>query len=76
MAARTPPHADRRALLACFFWAVSFIASKVALKSASPLTVVTLRLVISALCFAVWFSLRGWPRLALDRGPRPGRSCS
>jgi drug/metabolite transporter (DMT)-like permease len=50
--------------LACFFWAVSFIASKVALESASPLTVVTLRLVISALCFAAWFSLRGWPRLA------------
>lgn len=49
--------------LACLFWAVSFIASKVALESAPALTVVTLRLVISALCFAVWFSLRGWPRL-------------
>ncbi|MBI5239586.1 MAG: DMT family transporter [Elusimicrobia bacterium] len=53
--------------LACFFWAVSFIASKVALESASPLTVVTLRLAISALCFALWFGLRGWPRLAWTR---------
>jgi drug/metabolite transporter (DMT)-like permease len=53
--------------LACFFWAVSFIASKVALESASPMTVVTLRLVISALCFAFWFSLRGWPRLQWTR---------
>lgn len=53
--------------LACFFWAVSFIASKVALESASPLTVVTLRLLISAACFAVWFTLRGWPRLHWTR---------
>ncbi|MFA6002758.1 MAG: DMT family transporter [Elusimicrobiota bacterium] len=53
--------------LACFFWAISFIASKVALESASPLTVVTLRLVISAACFAVWFSFRGWPRLHWTR---------
>jgi drug/metabolite transporter (DMT)-like permease len=53
--------------LACFFWAISFIASKVALGSASPLTVVTLRLVIAALCFTAWFSLRGWPRLNWTR---------
>ena len=50
--------------LACFFWGVSFIASKVALESASPMTVVTLRMAIAALCFAVWFSLRGWPRFS------------
>jgi drug/metabolite transporter (DMT)-like permease len=56
--------------LACFFWAVSFIASKVALESASPLTVVTLRLVLSALCFALWFSWRGWPRLSWRRDGR------
>lgn len=49
-------------LLACFLWAISFIASKVALESALPLTVVTLRLVLSALCFVAWFSVRGWPK--------------
>jgi drug/metabolite transporter (DMT)-like permease len=49
-------------LSACFLWAISFIASKVALQSAPPLTVVTLRLALSALCFVAWFTVRGWPR--------------
>ncbi len=49
-------------LLACFLWAISFIASKVALESAPPLTVVALRLTLSALCFVMWFAVRGWPR--------------
>lgn len=57
--------------LACFFWAVSFIASKVALETASPMTVVALRLLISALCFAAWFSWRGWPRLSWKRDAAP-----
>jgi drug/metabolite transporter (DMT)-like permease len=43
---------------ACFFWAASFIATKKALIAAPPLTVVTLRLLISALCFLVWFLFR------------------
>lgn len=38
-------------LAACFLWAVSFIASKTALQAAPPLTVVSLRLLFSALCF-------------------------
>jgi drug/metabolite transporter (DMT)-like permease len=38
-------------LLACFFWAISFIATKIALQSVPPITVVTLRLLFSALCF-------------------------
>ena len=38
-------------LLACFFWAISFIATKIALKDVPPLMVVTLRLLFSALCF-------------------------
>lgn len=43
---------------ACFFWAASFIATKKALGIVPPLTVVTLRLLISALCFLVWFIYR------------------
>lgn len=43
---------------ASFFWAASFIATKKALDAAPPLTVVTLRLLISALCFLVWFIIR------------------
>lgn len=53
---------------ACFFWALSFIASKAALESAPPLTVAALRLALSALCFAAWFCVRGWPRGAWKRG--------
>lgn len=39
-------------LTACFLWAISFIATKAALGTVPPLTVVTLRLLVSALCFA------------------------
>ncbi len=48
-------------LTACFFWAISFIATKVALTAAPPLTVVTLRLVISAACFISWFLITRRP---------------
>jgi drug/metabolite transporter (DMT)-like permease len=44
-------------LLACLLWAVSFIATKKALESAPPLTVVALRLIVSAGCFLVWLAL-------------------
>jgi len=54
---------------ACVLWAASFIATKVALETVPPLTVVSLRLLVSALCFGAWFSFRGWPRGML----RPGR---
>lgn len=48
---------------ACLFWAISFIASRIALESVPPLTTVTLRLVVSASCFAAWFAIAGkWPR--------------
>lgn len=43
---------------ACFFWAASFIATKQALDVVPPITVVTLRLLISALCFLAWFLYR------------------
>ena len=41
-------------LTACVLWAVSFIATKVALESIPALTVVSLRLGLSAACFAIW----------------------
>lgn len=42
----------RFALLgACFLWAVSFVATKIALEVVPPLTVVSLRLLIAAVCF-------------------------
>lgn len=53
--------------IACFLWAISFIATKVALEGAPPLCLVALRLLISAACFALWFWSRG------GRIPWPGR---
>jgi drug/metabolite transporter (DMT)-like permease len=42
----------RSALLgACFLWAISFVATKIALEVVPPLTVVSLRLLIAAACF-------------------------
>ncbi len=46
-------------IIACLFWAASFIATKVALSEIPPLTVVTLRLIVSALCFIFWMKLTG-----------------
>ncbi len=54
------PTAARLALLtACVLWAVSFIASKVALESTPALVVVALRLAVSAACFALWMTVAG-----------------
>lgn len=58
--------------IACLLWAISFIATKVALQGAPPLTLVALRLLISSGCFAFWFWSRGlgipWPgRKALGK---------
>lgn len=55
---RIPVAAKLSLLLACFFWAISFVAVKDALESVPPLTVVSFRLIISALCFLIWFFLR------------------
>jgi drug/metabolite transporter (DMT)-like permease len=44
-------------LVACVLWAVSFVATKTALASTPPLTVVALRLVVSAACFLAWLAL-------------------
>ncbi len=46
-------------LTACALWAVSFVATKVALEAAPPLVVVTLRLLISAVCFLPWIAATG-----------------
>ncbi|MCP4217547.1 MAG: DMT family transporter [bacterium] len=49
------PMAATIALLsACFLWAASFIASKVALESIPPMTVVMLRMIVSSACFLVY----------------------
>ena len=45
--------------IACFLWAISFIATKVALEEVPPLTVVALRLLVSGVCFLVWFLAKG-----------------
>lgn len=55
-------------LVACFFWAISFVASKVALLSVPPLTVVFLRLTISAVCFLLWLALRRPPLPIWEKG--------
>lgn len=57
--ARVPASARLALLTACFLWAVSFVATKVALASTPPLSVVALRLVISAACFVVWIAATG-----------------
>lgn len=52
-------------LVAIFFWAISFIATKVAVAAAPPLTVAGLRLIVSALCFVGWYAVRGqWPKIS------------
>ncbi len=46
------PALTRLALLtACLLWSVSFVATKIALEEIPPLTVVSLRLMVAALCF-------------------------
>ncbi|MBI5507999.1 MAG: DMT family transporter [Deltaproteobacteria bacterium] len=45
-------------VLACVFWAISFIATKKALEVIPPLTVVAARLSVSAACFAVYLGVR------------------
>jgi drug/metabolite transporter (DMT)-like permease len=54
-----PPGARAALLTACVLWAVSFVATKVALEAAPPLVVVSLRLVVSAACFLPWIVASG-----------------
>lgn len=52
--------ATRSALLgACALWAVSFVATKIALEAIPPLSVVSLRLLVGALCFLPLLLLGG-----------------
>ncbi len=49
-----PASAKIAIISACVFWAASFIATKTALDVIPPLTVVTLRLLVSSLCFGIF----------------------
>ncbi len=63
------PRRARLALLtAVVLWAISFVATKVALEAAPPLVVVSLRLLISALCFLPWIIKGGTKGLGGARG--------
>jgi len=54
------PGRARLALIAAVvLWAISFVATKVALEEAPPLVVVTLRLLIAAVCFLPWVVATG-----------------
>ncbi len=59
----------RLALLgACFLWAISFVATKIALEVVPPLTVVSLRLLIASVCFLPVLATGGrWRTIA--KGP-------
>jgi drug/metabolite transporter (DMT)-like permease len=49
---------------ACALWAVSFVATKIALQAAPPLTVVSLRLLVASVCFLPLLVLTGrWRRI-------------
>lgn len=56
----------RLALLgACFLWAISFVATKIALEVVPPLTVVSLRLLVAAVFFLPLLVFTGrWRRIA------------
>lgn len=56
----------RLALLgACFLWAISFVATKIALEVMPPLTVVSLRLLIASACFLPILAMGGrWKTVA------------
>lgn len=58
----------RLALLgACLLWAVSFVATKIALEVVPPLTVVSLRLIIASMCFLPFLAAGGRWRTIADR---------
>ncbi len=57
-----PGRARIALMTAAFLWAVSFVATVVALREAPPLVVVTLRLWISAICFLPWVIATGGTR--------------
>lgn len=58
----------RLALLgACFLWAISFVATKIALVVVPPLTVVSLRLLVASVCFLPLLVLTGRWRRITDR---------
>jgi drug/metabolite transporter (DMT)-like permease len=63
-----PGRARIALMTAAFLWAVSFVATRVALETVPPLMVVTLRLLISAVCFLPWVVSTGGTRGIKLRG--------
>lgn len=58
------------ALLAAFLWGLASVFIKVALESASPLAIMTLRFTIAAFCFLLIFHRRIWKNWAdIQWGP-------
>ena len=55
---KVPASAKASLIIACFLWAISFIAIKIAVASVPPFTLVTLRLLISSACFFLWFIIK------------------
>lgn len=56
-----PVSAKIAVIVACIFWAASFIATKTALDIIPPLTVVTLRLLVSSTCFGIFLWAKRQP---------------
>ena len=55
--------------ICCFFWATSFIATKIALETMGPMTLAGMRHVAACLCFFCWFGLtlkkeQNWPKFS------------
>jgi drug/metabolite transporter (DMT)-like permease len=57
-----PTRARLALIVAVVLWAISFVATKVALEEAPPLVLVTLRLLIAAVCFLPWVVMTGGVR--------------
>lgn len=57
-------------LTAVVIWSSTFIGIKVVLAHIPPNTLALLRFLLASVCFLVWFSWRGMPRVALKDIPR------
>lgn len=56
---KIPSSATLAIISACIFWAGSFIATKIALRTIPAISVVSLRLIVSAIFFAIWMKVKG-----------------
>jgi drug/metabolite transporter (DMT)-like permease len=53
-------------IAAVIFWGLSFVATKIALRSFPPFTLIFFRFSLGALFFLIIMTRRGWPRLTLN----------